>query len=124
MQERRTAGEVALERRRSRRPPLRVDIDCNVAGTCFSGTTKNLSIGGFFLETDTPVSLDAELELLLELPGQDEPLKAFGRVVRLAQRGGDTPGFAVKFLNLGDAACARIEALVKETLADMASPNA
>jgi len=120
MRERRTSGEILLERRGTPRLPLRVDVTCTVAGACFSGGTTNLTVAGLFLETDTPVSPGAEVELTLELPGDGEPLKASGRVVRREQRVGDTPGFAVEFLSLDDSACTRIEALVKETLADFA----
>ena len=120
MREQRAPGEIILERRSHPRLPLRVDVTCNVTAACFPGTTTNLTVAGLFLETDTPVPLGAEVELTLELPGDGEPLKASGRVVRLAQRKGELPGFAVEFVSLDDVACTRIDALVQERLADFA----
>jgi len=120
LQERRTAGEAQLERRETPRLPLRVDVNCNAAGASFSGTTANLTVKGLFVETDAILPLGAEVELHLELPGDGEPLKASGRVVRAAQRASDIPGLAIEFPGLDDSARTRIEELVKETLADYA----
>jgi uncharacterized protein (TIGR02266 family) len=124
MRERRTSGEFVLDRRRIPRVPLRVDVICSAEGACYSGTTQNLTVHGLFLETETPVPPDTEVEVVLELPGDEEPIKASGRVVRLAQRKHDTPGFAVEFENLAEPARARIAALVDETLADLSSRSA
>ena len=124
MRERRTPGEFVLDRRRTPRVPLRVDVACYIAGACFSGTTENLTVHGLFLETETPAPRDAEVEVVLELPGDEEPVKASGHVVRLAQRKDETPGFAVKFESLDEPARARIAALVGETLVDLSSRSA
>lgn len=120
MREQRAPGEIILERRSNPRLPLRVDVTCNVTAACFPGTTTNLTAAGLFIEADTPVPLGADVELTLELPGDSQPLKASGQVVRLAKRRGETPGFAVEFLSLDDSARTRIDALLKATLADFA----
>ena len=124
MRERRAPGEFVLDRRRIPRVPLRVDVACSSDGACFSGTTQNLTVHGLFLETETPVPPDTEVEVVVELPGDEEPVKASGRVVRLAQRKNDTPVFAVEFESLAEPARARIAALVDETLVDLTSRSA
>ena len=124
MRERRTPGEFVLDRQRTPRVPLRVDVACNIAGAGFSGTTENLTVHGLFLETETPVPHDAEVEVVFELPGGEEPVKASAHVVRLARREDDTPGFAVEFESLDEPAHARIAALVDETLVDLSSRSA
>jgi uncharacterized protein (TIGR02266 family) len=119
MRERRTPGELVLERRRTPRVPLRVDVTCYIAGACFTGTTENLTVHGLSLETKTPVPPDAEVEVVIELPGDEKPVKVSGRVARLARRKNDPPGFAVEFDDLEEPARARIAALVDEALADL-----
>ena len=119
MRERRTSGEIVLERRRTLRVPLRVDVTCYIAGACFTGTTANVTVHGLSLETETPLPPDSEVEVVIELPDDEKPVKVSGRVVRLAQRKEDSPGFAVEFDNLEEPARARIEALVDEALADL-----
>ena len=124
MRERRTSGEFVIDRRRVPRVPLHVDVTCSHDGACCSGTTQNLTVHGLFLETETQVLPDTEVEVVLELPGDEEPIKASGRVVRLARRKNDTPGFAVEFESLAEPARARIAALVEEALSDLSSRSA
>lgn len=121
MRERRTLGELVLERRRTPRVPLRVNVTCRIAGACFTGTTTNLTAQGLSLETQTPVPLDAEVEFVIELPGDEKPVKASGLITRLAGRKDDTRGFAVEFKSLDEAARARIDALVDDALADLSA---
>ena len=121
MGERRSSGEFVLERRRVPRLPLRVDVTCYIAGACLTGTTANLTVHGLALETDTPIPLDAEVEVVLELPDGGEPVEISGRVTRLAQRKDETPGFAIAFENVDEPARARITAVVDETLASLIS---
>jgi uncharacterized protein (TIGR02266 family) len=119
MRERRTSGELVLERRRTPRVPLRVDVTCYIAGACLTGTTANLTVHGLSLETETSVPLDTEMEVVIELPGDEKPLKVSGRVARLARRKDDPPGFGVEFDNLEEPARTRIAALVDDALADL-----
>ncbi len=120
MRERRTSGELVLERRRTLRLPLRVDVTCCIAGAYFTGTTANLTEHGLSFETETSVPLDAEVEVVIELPDDGKPVKASGRVARLAARKDDTRGFAVEFESLDEAARARIAALVDDPMMDVA----
>jgi uncharacterized protein (TIGR02266 family) len=119
MRERRTSGEFVLERRGTPRVPLRVAVTCYTAGTCFSGTTANLTVRGLSLETETPVLPDAEVEVVIELPDGEKPVKVSGRVARLARRKDDPLGFGVEFDNLEESARGRIAALVDDAFADL-----
>ncbi len=123
MRERRTSGELVLERRRTLRLPLRVDVTCCIAGAYFTGTTENLTVYGLSFETETSVPLDAEVDVVIEPPDDGKPIKAFGRVARLAAREADTRGFAVEFESLDEAARARISALLDEALADLSASS-
>jgi len=119
MRERRTSGELVLERRRSPRVPLRVDVTCYIGGACFTGSTANLTVYGLSLETEMPVPPDAEVKVVIEMPGDEKPLEVSGRVASLARRKDDSPGFGVEFDDLEEPARARIAALVDDALADL-----
>ena len=119
MRERRNSGEIVVERRRTTRAPIRVGVTCSISGACFTGTTVNLTVHGLSIASETPVPPDAEVEVVIELPGDEKPLQVSGRVARLARRTNDPPGFAIEFENLEEPARARIAALVDEALADL-----
>ncbi len=69
------------------------------------------------METETPAPEHAAVDLTLHLSDGPEPAKASGRVVRVACRQDDTPGFAVEFDGLDDATCSRIDSLVERATA-------
>lgn len=119
MRERRSSGAFVLERRRAPRLPLRVEVSYSFAGTRCAGTTENLTVQGFFLRSDTPVPLDAAVEFALDLPDDGGPVKASGRVVRIARRKDDPLGFAAEFECLDESARARIAALVEQARIDL-----
>jgi hypothetical protein len=119
MRERRFKGDFVLERRRAPRLPLRIEVSYSFAGAVGTGTTENLTVHGLFLCSDTPAPLDAAGELALDLPDDDGPLKATGRVVRVARRKDDPLGFAVEFDHLDESARGRIAALVEQAQIDL-----
>jgi uncharacterized protein (TIGR02266 family) len=119
MRERRSSGDFVLERRRTPRLPLRIEVSYSFSGGMGAGTTENLTVEGCFLRTDAPVPLDAAVEFVLDLPDEGGPVKAAGRVVRIARRKDDPLGFAVEFECLEESARARIAALVEQARIDL-----
>jgi hypothetical protein len=119
MQERRSSGDFVLERRRTPRIPLRVGVSYSLAGAEGNGSTENLTVHGFFLRTDAPAALDAAVELSLDLPDDGGPVKANGRVVRIARRKDEPLGFAVEFEQLEESARQRIAVLVEQARIDV-----
>ena len=119
MQERRSRGDFVLERRRAPRIPFRVGIRYSLGDTEGGGSTENLTVHGFFLNTDALAPLDATVELSLELPDDEKPAKASGRVVRIARRKDELPGFAVEFEQLEGSVRQRIAALVEQARIDL-----
>ena len=119
MQERRSRGDFVLERRRTPRIPFRVGVRYSLADTEGDGSTENLTVHGFFLNTDALPPLDAAVELRLNLPDDGEPAKASGRVVRIARRKDESPGFAVEFEQLDPSVRQRIAVLVEQARIDV-----
>jgi hypothetical protein len=119
MRERRSSGDFVLDRRRASRWPLRIEVSWSFAGAEGTGTTENLTVHGFFLCTDRSAPLDAEVELALDLLDRGGPAKTTGRVVRVARRKEDTPGFAVEFEHLDQSLQERIAALVEQARSEL-----
>ncbi|MBN2495116.1 MAG: PilZ domain-containing protein [Deltaproteobacteria bacterium] len=63
--------------------------------------SRDVSIGGVFLESEFFVKLGSELEVRFELPGVDEPVHVKGAVIREQRGRGDDQrsGFAIEFTN-------------------------
>jgi hypothetical protein len=90
-----------------------VEVRWTYAGVQGSGITADLTAHGFFLRTDVYAPLTARVEFVLDLPDQGGPAKAAGRVVRVARRDQDTPGFAVEFDSLDESIGRRIAAIIQ-----------
>jgi Tfp pilus assembly protein PilZ len=50
------------------------------AGRILEGTSRNLSLGGMFLNVDGPVPLGARIQLSFSIPTQSRPIVAAARV--------------------------------------------
>jgi len=82
---------------------------------------RNLSLGGIFIETRTPLPVGASLELSFSLPESAELIKSTGRVVRTvtAEQAANLegrPGMAVQFEDLSEAHKRVIDQLVQASL--------
>ena len=84
-----------------------------IADTDGKGSTENLTVHGFFLKTDRLAPLGAAVELTLDLPDDEGPVEADGRVVRIARRQDEAMGFAVEFEQLEGSVRQRIAVLVE-----------
>jgi uncharacterized protein (TIGR02266 family) len=81
------------------------------------GITKNLSNGGAFIVTSTPLELGDEIVLKLHLPDGGEELEVDCKVVWTNQYGRETQdmrrGMGVKFLNLQPESQKRIHSYIE-----------
>lgn len=79
------------------RVPIRADVTCEVSGgASISGSAKDISIGGMYIESDAKVSFGTEVTIVLRLPNTkaDARLPA---IIRWLKPG----GFGVQFGLLG-----------------------
>jgi type IV pilus assembly protein PilZ len=58
-----------------------IPVDCSTRQFFFSNQACNISKGGLFIRSDKPLPLNAEISLVLRLPGTDRSLFATGRVI-------------------------------------------
>lgn len=86
------------EKRKHSRKPLDVEVSCEVQGAegPITGTGKDVSLGGMFIECQTPPRFGTELQVHLTLPAQPGTL-VLPAVVRWRNNG----GFGVQFKLLG-----------------------
>jgi uncharacterized protein (TIGR02266 family) len=58
-----------------------IPVDCSTPEFFFSNHVCNISKGGLFIRSDTPLPLGVEVSLVLHLPGTSRSLFATGRVI-------------------------------------------
>ena len=111
--------QTTVERRVSPRAPVTVRIDYSTVDAMFSEFTRNINEGGLFIESETLLPLDEQVQLQLQLPGVDDPFKVSGRVAWVREAGIDgPPGMGVEFENLDADARLRIDEIIQALRVD------
>jgi uncharacterized protein (TIGR02266 family) len=99
-----------------------IPVDCSTSHVFVSNHVCNISKGGLFIRSDSPLPLDAEVALVLRLPGTDRAIRATGRVIwNYDMQKGTTrivPGSGIRFLDMSAAD----RSMLEEFLAGLA-PN-
>jgi len=84
---------VAKERRNRARTPYTTAVQFNTPVGSAIGTTRNISIGGLFVETATPLSVGQNLEMKFKFRSGHHFIKLRAQVVRKTSK-----GFGLKLL--------------------------
>ena len=64
-------------------------------------STRNISLGGVFVETATPLPLQTRLQIRFRIPTQAEPIEVGGEVRWVEPGGGEQlPGMGIRFQGL------------------------
>jgi len=107
----------------SPRAPVTVRVDYSTVDAMFSEFTRNINEGGLFIESDTPLALEEQVQLQFRLPGLADPIKASGRVAWVRAAGADgPPGMGIEFENLDEGARALIDRIIQELRVDRQRP--
>ena len=111
--------QTTLERRLSPRAAVTVRVDYSTVDAMFSEFTRNINEGGLFIESDTPLALDEQVQLQFQLPGIDDPIKVSGRVAWVREAGIEGPsGMGVEFEDLDASDRLRIDEVVQALRVD------
>jgi type IV pilus assembly protein PilZ len=111
--------QTTVERRVSPRAPVTVRVDYSTVDAMFSEFTRNINEGGLFIESESLLPLDEQVQLQFQLPGVDDPFKVSGRVAWVREAGIDgPPGMGVEFENLDADARLRIDEIVQALRVD------
>jgi uncharacterized protein (TIGR02266 family) len=103
------------DRRSHPRSAWRTEINLASGSNFYSGLTDDISAGGVFVATQTPLAIGAEVELEFSLPDGGAPIRVGGVVRWLRERKGSAgpdPGMGIKFESLDGTSRARIETFV------------
>jgi uncharacterized protein (TIGR02266 family) len=91
--------------RRYPRFEVEIWVDFTTLDTVTSSYVLNLSQGGVFIKSESPLPLDADVDLVLTLPSGD-PVQARGRVVwnhdLTRESEAEVSGCGIQFLNISD----------------------
>jgi len=83
---------------RPARAAIQMRVDLKTGNQSFPATSKNLGVGGLFVETDRPFRVGDQVIVELSLPGHVRPI-AVGAEVRWIQAANDRPvGLGLRFL--------------------------
>lgn len=96
-----------VERRVFARRPLQTKVvfEDEYGEGLFFVYSRDISMGGVFLDSSIPVRLGTLLFLSLAIPPYKRPLRLTGEVVRVVESGSDrTAGMGVRFVGLSDKA--------------------
>lgn len=74
-----TLLQITLSKRKA--PRIKVELEIFYGDNeMISGQTVNMSVGGVFVESNSPLPLDEKLSLKFQLPGSNLPISCRGRV--------------------------------------------
>lgn len=97
-------SEVQIDRRQELRVSVKVGVTCSSDSNFFIGFTENISEGGLFLATYDLLPVGEQIELELQLPNHEEPIRTHAEVRwhrRLTDpQNGELVGFGAKFMDL------------------------
>ena len=110
-----------LDLRENRRIPVRLAVTYGGLKGPVKTFTRDINDRGVFVTTDEPLPEDAEVHLIISIPGKAEPLSVVGRVTHtVVPEDDDVAGMGIVFrASAADAAAitVTIDALEKEFLA-------
>lgn len=91
-------------RRTDPRYDRRIEVDLQADGKRTSAVTKNISLGGMFVETLDPLIVGATVQVKFKVPTQPEPIEVTGEI-RWLERGaaasaGGMTGMGIRFHGL------------------------
>ncbi len=88
-------------RRTDPRYARRLDVELTLEGRRLTAVSRNVSLGGMFLETSEALPLQATVTVLFRVPTQPEPIEVTGDVRWVENATGDAPaGAGVRFHGL------------------------
>ncbi len=104
-----------MEKRVTKRLPIRVLVEYESAEDFLIDYTANVSVGGMFIQTDDPLPVGTRFRLRFKVPEHDKLIETFGEVrwsVGPDEAGPMRPGMGIQFDDLKASDLAMVQALL------------
>ncbi len=91
------------ERRTNERLPVQLRVDYQSTESFISEYTMNISRGGMFISTRSPLNVGTVIELMFHIPNREVPFKIIGEVAWVTpydRKSNLIPGMGIKFKNM------------------------
>lgn len=108
--------EMKIEKRRDPRTLIKIKIDYKSKGAYLYSYSKDLSEGGIFIQTKSPLKVGERIKLKFILPELLEKIETWGEVAWVNEAGteGLTEGMGVRFVDLDDRKAKLIEDVIRK----------
>ncbi|MBN2716234.1 MAG: TIGR02266 family protein [Deltaproteobacteria bacterium] len=110
------------DRRNSPRAPIELKVEYRRLNTFFADYTRNISRGGTFIKTETPLDIDTEFVFKLKIPSLVDPITLKGKVkwvVSPQNASSESPaGMGIKFIYASQEEKELIESKVERLMID------
>ncbi len=118
----------SVENRQQPRADLELRVDYQKLNTFFADYTKNISKGGTFIKTPTPLALGTRFRFALSVPRLPAPFSLLGEVTRsldaeAARQSGQDAGMGIRFVFDLDAQRLEFEAQVERLMLESLGPE-
>lgn len=121
------APPVREQSREHVRYEVSIPVDCSTRQMFVSNHVCNISKGGLFIRSDSPLPLNAEVELVLRLPGTQRSIHATGRVIWNydIQKGTAriVPGSGIRFVGMAPSDRAALESYLADLTPAAGQPS-
>ena len=108
------AALKAIQQRTTRRLPIRVEVEYQTTEDFLLDYTANVSLGGLFILTETPLEVGTRFRLRLRLPFRKRPLETLGEVRWIQEADGVmNAGMGVLFDGLSGADKRAVERMMR-----------
>ena len=110
-------------RRRHPRVPARLEVRYARRNTFFADYTQNISQGGLFVATESPLEVGSVFQFDMHIPGVDDPLSLRGEVRWNSQPGEDEDipveaGMGISFIFENDDERQMVDDFVEQLMRD------
>ncbi len=105
------------ERRASPRATTKIEIVFKESGAFYKAYMLNVSRGGLFIKTDSPLALETSVLLLLKIPSETETMEIEGRVVWVnpkSRKNSFPKGMGIQFVQMKSEDEEKIKSFVEE----------
>jgi type IV pilus assembly protein PilZ len=116
--------EGSDNKRRARRLQHELPVAYRSVGSFLTDWATDISQGGMFINTRTPLAVGTDVRILIQLPMIESPIGLNGkvtRVVRFDRKAGAVPGMGIQFTDIDPSRREQLEALVKRLQRDLGS---